>query len=69
MLHEILLALLGKAGNIIIEFEDKFALDERLDFLSISEKETINKLCILGFHYRRIEQFLEENYQRFSQIA
>lgn len=69
MLHEILFALLGKPGNIIKENENSFEIDNNIQFLSQSEKEIINKLCILGFYFRRIEQFLEENYQSFQKIA
>ena len=62
MLHEILFALLGKCGNIIIETEDAFVLDPRITFLSPAEKEIINSLCSLGYHYANIERFLDENY-------
>ncbi len=54
MLHEILLALLGKPGNIILEYEDKFEIDITIDFLSDAEKKMINELCILGFYYKRV---------------
>ena len=38
MLHEILFALLGKTGSIILRFEDKFEIDPKIDFLSEAEK-------------------------------
>ena len=66
MLHEILFALLGKAGNIIKDYGDKFELDDQLDFINKSEKEIINSLCLIGFYYSRIEQFLDENHIYFS---
>ncbi|KRX02900.1 hypothetical protein PPERSA_04103 [Pseudocohnilembus persalinus] len=68
MLHEILFALLGKPGNIIKEYEDKFQLEENLNFLNNSEKSIINQICILGFYFQKIEQFLEENYQSFQKL-
>ena len=42
MLHEILFALLGKTGNIIIESEEKFEINPLISFLSAYEKDLIN---------------------------
>ena len=67
MLHEILFALLGKTGNIIIESDNRFEINPLISFLSSSEKELINKLIIIGFHYRKIEKFLQETYESFCQ--
>ncbi len=69
MLHEILFSLLGKTGNIIIEVDSKFCINESLDFISPSEREIINRICILGFYYSRLEKFLESNYKSFSNIT
>ena len=69
MLHEILFSLLGKTGNIIIESESKFSINENLDFISASEREIINRICILGYYYSRLEKFLEANYKSFSTIT
>ncbi len=38
MLHEILFALLGKTGNIIIEGNEKFFVDPSIDFITESEQ-------------------------------
>lgn len=66
MLHELLFALLGKSGNIIIEKEDSFVLDPRISFLSPAEKEIINSLCCLGYYYKNLESFLDDNYNSFA---
>lgn len=38
MLHEILFALLGKTGNIIIQENEQFMVDPLIDFISEAEK-------------------------------
>ena len=55
MLHEILFALLGKTGNFIKDFEDRFEIDPNINFLNQSEKVQINIICKLGFYYSRLE--------------
>jgi len=55
MLHELLFALLGKTGGIIIEYDDRFEIDPKINFLTLSEKELINSICILGYYYSRLE--------------
>ncbi len=67
MLHEILFALLGKTGNIIIESEEKLEINPLISFLSVSEKDLINKLIILGFFYKNIEKFLKDTFESFCQ--
>ena len=67
MLHEILFALLGKTGSIIIETEAKFEVNPLISFLSACEKDLINRLVVLGFHYRILERFLKDTYEAFSQ--
>jgi gamma-tubulin complex component 4 len=61
MLHEILLALLGIPGNLIVEEEDSFKISPFINFLTESEKELINRLVILGFYYKKILAFLDFN--------
>ncbi|EGR32048.1 hypothetical protein IMG5_097950 [Ichthyophthirius multifiliis] len=68
MLHEILFALLGKTGNIIIEENNSFILDPRIHFLNNSEIQAVNSLVCLGYYYKYLEQFLDENYESFSKI-
>ena len=47
MLHELLLALFGHTGSIIIETEDgsNFIVNPKLDFLSSAEVEMINRIA------------------------
>lgn len=55
MLHEILLALFGHAGSIIIETENEsFIVNPKLDFLSKAEIEMINRIVVLGYMYKQI---------------
>ncbi len=44
MLHEVLFALLGHTGSIIIEDQDRFVVNTQLGFLSSAEKDLINKV-------------------------
>ena len=55
MLHEILFALLGKTGNIIIESDQKFEINPLITFLTTCEKELINKLVIFCKHLFKTE--------------
>lgn len=69
MLHEILFALLGRSGNVIIETENKFEINPLITFLSSSEKDLLNKLIILGFFYKNIEKFLKDTSESFCQTS
>ena len=51
MLHEILFALLGKSGSLIIETLTGFIVNPDINYISEPEKELINKICTLGFFY------------------
>lgn len=44
MLHEILFAMLGKTGNIIILLENSFAINPSIDFITDGEKQLLNKI-------------------------
>jgi gamma-tubulin complex component 4 len=54
MLHELLLALLGRTGDIVIEQDGTFRIDPKIDFISEPEKDILNKICTLGFYYMKI---------------
>lgn len=69
MLHELLLSLIGKPGQIIIQAEGCFKIDPYIDFVSEPEKDILNKICMLGYHYCKIERFLDENHKIFSDIS
>ena len=66
MLHEILFALLGKTGDIIQERFNKYLTNTKINFISLPEREMINKIVQLGYFYSKIEAFLEENYKQFA---
>lgn len=61
MLHEILFAMMGKIGNIVIELDSTFKVNPNIDFLSSTEKELIEKLIILGYNFRKIKEFIAED--------
>lgn len=69
MLHELLLSLIGKPGQIIIHGDGCFKIDPYIDFISEPEKDILNKICMLGYHYCKIERFLDENHKIFSDIS
>lgn len=65
MLHEILLGLVGHTGHVIVvktnprgETEG-FEVASDVDFLSPSEKQTINQLCVAGYHFWLISEFVK----------
>ena len=69
MLHEILFALLGKTGDIIQLTMDKYEANPQIDFISLPEREMVNKIVQLGYYFSRIEAFLEDNYKQFAQMG
>ena len=55
MLHEILLALFGHTGSIIVDCDDKFGVNPKLiigGVLTPAEVELINRISQLGFLYK-----------------
>jgi len=70
MLHELLLALSGFSGDIIVyvgsyrsedlqdDGKEGFYLDDQLPFLHESEKNTIQQLCQIGFYYKKLSDFM-----------
>ncbi len=45
MLHELLLALFGHTGSIIVEEEGSFVVNSKLEFLTPAELEMINRIA------------------------
>lgn len=66
MLHEILFAMLGKVGNIILEMEDGFKINPMIDFISEGEKDLVEKLVSLGFYFLKIKEFTDEDKKAFN---
>ena len=69
MLHELLLSLIGKTGQIVIEETGCFKINPCVDFISEPEKDILNKICTLGYYYSKIDNFLEENHKIFTDIG
>ncbi|KAK7344425.1 hypothetical protein VNO77_14001 [Canavalia gladiata] len=69
MLHELLLALLGYTGDLIIDQRDQltaetpisdectFKLAPDISFIDPSDRELIERIIVLGFYYREMERF------------
>ncbi|KAL2661995.1 hypothetical protein GLYMA_02G017400v4 [Glycine max] len=69
MLHELLLALLGYTGDLIIDrrdhltadtpisYECTFKLAPDISFIDPSDRELIERIIVLGFYYREMERF------------
>ncbi|KAL5122266.1 Gamma-tubulin complex component 4 [Glycine soja] len=69
MLHELLLALLGYTGDLIIDRRDHltadtpisdectFKLAPDISFIDPSDRELIERIIVLGFYYREMERF------------
>ena len=69
MLHELLLSLLGQTGDIVQSGTTGFHISTKVAFISGPEREMILKIIQLGYHYARVEAFLEENYQQFASVG
>ena len=61
MLHELLLALIGFTGDIIVESQNCFAVRNGFDLLTIAEKEQIDKIVILGWYYNKLAAFVKKH--------
>lgn len=57
MIHELLLALSGNVGGLVVESEEGFVLNGDADFLSDTEKRAIEKTVRAGFHCKRLADF------------
>lgn len=57
MLHELLLALFGTTGGVIIESDGRFIVNPKLTFLSPAEVELINRIVVLGYQFKVIMRF------------
>jgi hypothetical protein len=57
MLHEVLLALLGHTGNIILDKGTTFALSDDIHLLHPSEKIQINRIVSLGAFYKFLNNY------------
>jgi hypothetical protein len=60
MLHEILLALLGETGSIIIETEDGLVVSPDINFLSQPEIDLINLILTTATDYVYLLRFCKK---------
>ena len=65
MLHEILYAMVGKLGTIIIDIDGVYRVNPSLDFIQSSEREMLEKIVMLGSFYKRISMYVEEDDKMF----
>ena len=56
-----MLSLLGHTGGVILEKENSFELNIIFEGVSPNERELINKLVVLGFYYKKIQEFIDSN--------
>ena len=67
MLHEILYAMLGKLGSVILDFDGVFKVNPALEFISQAERELLEKIVVLGSFYAKIKSYIEEDDKMFHQ--
>lgn len=62
MIHEILLALLGFPGEILIEDNDRkcYRVRDGIPYLQQGEREQIDRLAPLGWYYKWLELFADK---------
>ncbi|GFE54982.1 gamma-tubulin complex component 4 [Babesia ovis] len=61
MLHDLLMALAGHTGEIIVEKHANvqgFGISDKFEGVSPAERELINAVVNIGYKYRYVEQFL-----------
>ncbi len=59
MQHEVLLALMGHCGDVIVNTGSSFALAADISFLSASERVVVNRLVCVGHTYLKLARFVE----------
>jgi len=60
MLHEIIFALIGFVGDIIIEKNGTFCVKTDFDLLAVAEVEQVNRIVPLGWLYNDIKRFVSK---------
>lgn len=61
MLHELLFALLGFVGDIIVEKDNTYCVKDGFDFLREGERDQVNRLAPLGWYYVNLGQKVAQN--------
>ena len=57
MLHEVLFALLGHHGDMIVKRDDQFCVASDVNFIHASERIILDNIVKLGYMYHKIDQF------------
>lgn len=60
MLHEILFALLGFHGDIIIEIDNTYRIKDNFDLCREGEYEQINRIVPLGWYYVQFNNIIQK---------
>eukprot|EP01135_Chromosphaera_perkinsii_P004803 Nk52_evm34s296 gene=Nk52_evmTU34s296 len=64
MLHDLLFALSGHPGNVFMDQGNCFETNRDFHVLCESEREQIDEMLQVGFYYRQLNLFVEENLNR-----
>lgn len=59
MIHEILFALQGETGGIIIEQSDMFEISNQYVDITEVERDIINDAVKVGYMFKKIDKFQE----------
>jgi hypothetical protein len=60
MQNELLFALLGFTGDIIVEDQNSFKVCDGFDLFNQAEKDQVNRIVPLGFLYCKLEEYVRE---------
>ncbi len=52
--------MVGHTGGIVKENDQGFEINPALDFINKSDRVLINRVCNLGFLYRKIKSFCDD---------
>ena len=67
LLKDLLFALVGMEGEIIVNKGDRFEIVEDAP-IPLEEKSAINKIVEVGFMYKKVSNFVEKNAVSFEGI-
>ena len=59
MLHELLLALLGTPGTLIVQDDKGFRVNRSLHILNESEAALVNEIAQIGYNESLLKEFIE----------
>ena len=60
MLHELLLALLGHTGGVVLDIDGVYKINPTLEFISAEERVVLDHMLVLGSFYSRIRELLQK---------